>query len=104
MDSAAALLFTSSIDNQPLVIIEALCAGLPVLWTESQAAREILAPFGVEPVASADDVLAELNHGFSKSGWSRWRRREISKLALERFGSSEMVDKYFNLYNELMSC
>lgn len=100
-DQASCLLFTSKVDNQPLVLMEALCAGVPVLWTESAAARELLETFNVRPVKTADDIQGELFGGFPESGWGAWRRGAIKKHALQMFAFDKMAQEYMNTYASL---
>ncbi len=51
-----ALLFTSRVDNYPLILCEALSIGVPVIATHSDAAREVLQKSGGQTF-SEDAVL-----------------------------------------------
>ncbi|EHJ83211.1 Colanic acid biosynthesis glycosyl transferase WcaC, partial [Salmonella enterica subsp. enterica serovar Baildon str. R6-199] len=49
-----ALVFSSRVDNYPLILCEALSIGVPVLATHSEAAQEVLAKSGGQTFAATD--------------------------------------------------
>ena len=51
-----ALVFSSRVDNYPLILCEALSIGVPVIATHSDAAREVLQKSGGKTV-SEEEVL-----------------------------------------------
>lgn len=51
------MLFTSSVDNFPGVVVESLLLGVPVVAKDSPAARELLSLVGGVPVTSLEEAL-----------------------------------------------
>ncbi len=49
-----ALVFSSRVDNYPLILCEALSIGVPVIATHSEAAQEVLAETGGQTFAATD--------------------------------------------------
>ncbi|SUI37394.1 glycosyltransferase [Salmonella enterica subsp. diarizonae] len=49
-----ALVFSSRVDNYPLILCEALSIGVPVIATHSEAAQEVLAKSGGQTFAATD--------------------------------------------------
>lgn len=98
---ADAVLFTSRIDNFPLVVVEALCAGTPVLALDSMGSREVLAAVGARTVEPAE-LLRLLS---SQRCWVPYPGLDPTSLrskALEQFSSDTMGRRYFDLYRRIL--
>lgn len=96
------LLFTSVVDNFSLLLLESLYAGLPVLYTPSDCATEILVPFNQTEVKSPSDVLAKLQPATHIQNLVE-ERKALSEMARAKFGPSIMADKYISMYQALRS-
>jgi putative colanic acid biosynthesis glycosyltransferase len=96
--SADALLFTSVVDNFPLTICEALCAGLPVLATPSPAADEVLSY--VKGIAfSEEDVYKQIEAGAVFANYSEIsNRNQLAVAARASFSSEAMLAAYLDVY------
>ncbi len=96
--SCDVMLFTSQVDNYPLVIGECLCLGTAVIATKSPAAREILSSIGggvyepfMIPGALSDGKVLEKAFGVKTA-------KELSEKALNIFSGEVMLEKYCELY------
>lgn len=98
-----ALLFTSIVDNFPLVLCEAQASGLPVLSTPSAAGEEVLGFLGGYCLDESAIHEAVIKGDFF-SGYSIIKSREqLSENALAQFGGEAMVQRYMALYEELLN-
>jgi putative colanic acid biosynthesis glycosyltransferase len=93
-----AMLFTSTIDNAPLVLIEALATGLPVLAVESEAARDMLALVGGVPFATPAQAAEQLRNLDSMPIFGGRGRAQIAALAQKAFSGTTLVDAYRRMY------
>ncbi len=99
MDS---LLFTSRVDNYPLILCEALSIGLPVIATPSAAANEVLAKSGGHTV-SADRAINLAQQQRATLA------RELFGLELDVFrarsqrtySGNQMLEEYVSFYQSL---
>jgi putative colanic acid biosynthesis glycosyltransferase len=92
------LLFTSTVDNSPLVIIEALSAGLPVLAAPSDAASEILVRIGARPVHDIPEAATELTRLQAMACYQGRSSAQIAAAARIEFGGNRMMHSYRTLY------
>ena len=97
-----AMLFTSRIDNYPIVICEALCAGTPVLATASDAAYEILSKINSTPFTDEDILMETIA---TKTFFSNYISIKTNSSLMEKsialFGIKNMADNYITLYESL---
>lgn len=96
-----ALLFTSSIDNAPLVLLESLCLGTPVIAKRSDASDEILLDFEIDSFVSASDASSYLNESLHNVFRSSIYRRNLSESAVARYSPDVMLKEYFQVYKRL---
>jgi glycosyltransferase involved in cell wall biosynthesis len=105
MQDADALLFPSRSEGLPLVVIEAMASGLPVIATKGHSSIElivdgetgVLCPAGsIEAFASAARYLARSDAVYEKATY------ESRKRAVECFSLPEMVHKYVGYYSSLI--
>nr|WP_315203235.1 glycosyltransferase [uncultured Albidiferax sp.] len=93
-----AMLFTSIVDNYPMVIVESLSLGIPVLAKESPAASEILGEVGGVCLKSTEELklVLGLNNIFDLYGG---KNNATLKLEAKKvFGEDSMLNNYIDLY------
>lgn len=97
-----ALLFTSRVDNYPLILCEALSIGVPVIATHSDAAREVLEKSGGKTFSEAEVVpLAQLHKADIAQavfGTSLDAFRARSRRA---YSGQQMLEEYVSFYQGL---
>ena len=97
-----ALLFTSRVDNYPLILCEALSIGVPVIATHSDAAREVLVKSGGKTFAE-DEVLplvqkhkADIAEAVFATTLEAFSAR--SRVA---YSGKQMLEEYVSFYQNL---
>lgn len=99
MDS---LVFSSRVDNYPLILCEALSIGVPVIATHSDAAREVLAKIGGRTVDEAEALqlaglcktqLAQAVFGRELAAFKAQSR--------EAYSGKQMLEEYVGFYQGL---
>lgn len=97
-----AVLFTSVVDNYPLILCEALSLGVPVIATQSQAADEILSSVGSRCIDEEDilDLISTGKHAFYKI-YPVQDRIALADISRCIFSGSKMVGLYRNIYDKL---
>ncbi|POT59607.1 colanic acid biosynthesis glycosyltransferase WcaC [Citrobacter amalonaticus] len=97
-----ALVFSSRVDNYPLILCEALSIGVPVIATHSEAAREVLRKSGGKTFAE-DEVLqlvklkkAEIAQAVFDTTLTAFRER--SRAA---YSGQQMLEEYVSFYQNL---
>lgn len=101
--SCSALLFSSVVDNFPLVLCEAQSAGLPVLATPSPAAEEVLSFVGGQCLVE-DKILAAIR---DRTFWAGYPKIETPDSLIseskDAFGFHRMLGKYAEAYRSAIS-
>lgn len=97
-----ALVFSSRVDNYPLILCEALSIGVPVIATHSDAAQEVLRKAGGKTFA-AEEVLSlvQMNKtdiAQTVFGTSLSAFRERSRAA---YSGQQMLEEYVSFYQNL---
>lgn len=97
-----ALLFTSRVDNYPLILCEALSIGVPVIATHSDAAREVLQKSGGQTF-SEEAVLplvqchkAEIAQAVFGESLETFRAR-----SRQAYSGQQMLEEYVSFYQGL---
>ncbi|MDX6021769.1 colanic acid biosynthesis glycosyltransferase WcaC [Scandinavium sp. V105_16] len=97
-----ALLFSSRVDNYPLILCEALSIGVPVIATPSEAAQEVLAKSGGRTV-SAEEVLqlvqlpkAHIAEAIFGTTLDDFRAR-----SRQAYSGQQMLEEYVSFYQNL---
>ena len=97
-----ALLFTSRVDNYPLILCEALSIGVPVIATHSDAAREVLEKSGGKTFSEAEIVPLAQRHKADIAqavfGTSLDTFRARSRRA---YSGQQMLEEYVSFYQGL---
>lgn len=96
-------LFTSSIDIYPTVLVDAICAGMYIIYTESKGAQEVMEGENnwlSKKVNNAHQVaeLIRFNKGFNSDISNFKLREEKRKEALEFYNKNRMVNEYLKLF------
>jgi putative colanic acid biosynthesis glycosyltransferase len=93
------MLFTSQVDNFPLVIGESLCIGLPVIATGSKASSEVLALIGAKPTADESQLLDIIkNKSWLKELYNGDSLDTIKDKAKIEFSGERVLNDYKKLY------
>jgi putative colanic acid biosynthesis glycosyltransferase len=102
LNSLDALLFSSRVDNYPLILCEALSIGVPVIATPSEAAQEVLAKSGGRTV-SAQEVLAlvqlpkaQIAEAIFATSLDAFRDR-----SRQAYSGQQMLEEYVSFYQNL---
>jgi putative colanic acid biosynthesis glycosyltransferase len=97
-----ALLFSSRVDNYPLILCEALSIGVPVIATHSEAAQEVLQKSGGRTFSN-DEVLqlvtlpkAELAQAVFGDSLQAFRDR-----SRKAYSGQQMLEEYVSFYQSL---
>jgi len=99
------LVLPSRDDNFPMVILEALAVGTPVLVMPSCGFAETLKTFDPNFVAASED-LSGLLKSFEKqfaSSYCNKTQQEIMDFCTQVFGISSVADKLINSYKEALN-
>ncbi|MFJ3455747.1 colanic acid biosynthesis glycosyltransferase WcaC [Scandinavium goeteborgense] len=97
-----ALLFSSRVDNYPLILCEALSIGVPVIATPSDAAQEVLEKSGGRTV-NIDEVLAlvqlpkaQIAEAIFATTLDAFRAR-----SRQAYSGKQMLEEYVSFYQNL---
>ncbi|MCS2161518.1 colanic acid biosynthesis glycosyltransferase WcaC [Scandinavium sp. H11S7] len=97
-----ALLFSSRVDNYPLILCEALSIGVPVIATPSEAAQEVLEKSGGRTV-NVEDVLAlvqlpkaQIAEAIFATTLDAFRAR-----SRQAYSGKQMLEEYVSFYQNL---
>jgi len=97
-----ALLFTSRVDNYPLILCEALSIGVPVIATPSEAAQEVLGKSGgrtvteEEALALVTQPKAEIAQAIFGTTLEAFRDR-----SRQAYSGQQMLEEYVSFYQNL---
>ncbi len=104
--AADVLLYTSMADNFPLVILEAMACGLPVVSFDVGGVKEAVFDGQQGFIAKyldTNDLIKKLNQLFNLSGTEIQKiKASCRERVLSNFTLSEMVNKYFGLYQDVL--
>lgn len=97
-----ALVFSSRVDNYPLILCEALSIGVPVIATHSEAAQEVLGKVGGKTFSDAE-VLQRVQQNKSEIaqavfGTSLAAFSQRSRVA---YSGQQMLEEYVSFYQSL---
>ncbi|MGU3415471.1 colanic acid biosynthesis glycosyltransferase WcaC [Enterobacteriaceae bacterium C34A] len=97
-----ALLFTSRVDNYPLILCEALSIGVPVIATPSEAAQEVLEKSGgrtvteQEVLALVTQPKAQIAQAIFGTTLEAFRAR-----SRQAYSGQQMLEEYVSFYQNL---
>lgn len=89
---------SSSYEGLPLVILEAMAAGLPIVSTDVGGVRDVVTDNGILIEPQNADLLAEALLKLIESEKLRENMAVLSKNAVLRFDSDVISDEYIELY------
>jgi putative colanic acid biosynthesis glycosyltransferase len=93
------MLFTSIVDNFPLVIGEALSVGVPVIASNSAAANEVLSLVGACASQSDDEIInALLEENWMKHFYAEQSLEDVRNKAILAFSGSRLLGEYIAIY------
>jgi glycosyltransferase involved in cell wall biosynthesis len=92
------LFLFSRYENQPCVVLEALCCGLPVIATSVGGLPEVLnEDNGILVGSEREDQLLQAFHTMI-DGYARYHRQEIAARAAEKFSYAEIGRRILSIY------
>jgi glycosyltransferase involved in cell wall biosynthesis len=99
---ADAFILPSEMEQQPLVLIEAMGAGKPIIATDVGGVREMMGDCGIlVPHSDVPELARALRELVSSDDPSRWGRRAASR-AQARFTVDHIRDRHLALYDDLI--
>ncbi|GHD90146.1 colanic acid biosynthesis glycosyltransferase WcaC [Pseudocitrobacter faecalis] len=97
-----ALLFSSRVDNYPLILCEALSIGVPVIATHSDAAQEVLSKSGGHTVDDSDVLrLAQLPKADIAQAIFGTTLAQFSARSRQAYSGQQMLEEYVSFYQNL---
>lgn len=97
-----ALLFSSRVDNYPLILCEALSIGVPVIATHSDAAREVLEKSGGRTVDEQEVIaLAQQNRAQIAQSIFGMSLEVFKTVSREAYSGKQMLEEYVSFYQSL---
>ncbi|EEW1721678.1 TPA: colanic acid biosynthesis glycosyltransferase WcaC [Escherichia coli] len=97
-----ALVFSSRVDNYPLILCEALSIGVPVIATHSDAAREVLQKSGGKTVSEEGVLqLVQLSKPEIAQAIFGTTLAEFSQRSRAAYSGQQMLEEYVNFYQNL---
>ena len=103
--SVDALLFPTRIEGLPLVAIEAMSHGLPVISTKGSSLPEVVND-GIDGYLCPQDNVASFKEAAERLAQDKMLWLKMSKAAQERvrqvFSLERMVSEYINIYMECL--
>ena len=97
-----ALLFSSRVDNYPLILCEALSIGVPVIATHSDAAREVLKKSGGRTVDEQEVIaLAQQNRAQIAQSIFGMSLEAFKTVSREAYSGKQMLEEYVSFYQSL---
>lgn len=97
-----ALLFTSRVDNYPLILCEALSIGVPVIATHSDAAREVLQKSGGQTVDEQTALqLAQQGKAEIAQAVFGASLEDFTARSRAAYSGEQMLEEYVSFYQSL---
>lgn len=97
-----ALVFSSRVDNYPLILCEALSIGVPVIATHSDAAREVLQKSGGKTVSEEEVLqLVQLSKPEIAQAIFGTTLAEFIQRSRAAYSGQQMLEEYVNFYQNL---
>ncbi|TKU46215.1 colanic acid biosynthesis glycosyltransferase WcaC [Citrobacter sp. wls757] len=96
------LVFSSRVDNYPLILCEALSIGVPVIATHSDAAQEVLAKSGGKTFSEADVLqLVQLKKSDIAQAVFDTSLTAFSQRSRAAYSGQQMLEEYVSFYQNL---
>lgn len=105
LDQADALVFPSRMEGMPLAVLEAMARGLPIICSDSASLPELVKNNFNGFLCSNENINEYITAiKYIKNNRNIWK--EMSKnsynYSYNRFGSYQSINKYINIYNNLI--
>jgi putative colanic acid biosynthesis glycosyltransferase len=95
------MLFTSVVDNFPLVIGEALSIGVPVVASNSAAAKEVLCLVGGRVAESTDEIVTALRErDWMGCFYAGQTIEAVKNRAFSEFSGERLLSEYLSIYKK----
>ena len=95
-------MFSSRVDNYPLILCEALSIGIPVIATHSEAAQEVLAKSGGKTFSEADVLhLVQLKKSEIAQAVFDTSLATFSQQSRTAYSGQQMLEEYVSYYQGL---
>jgi putative colanic acid biosynthesis glycosyltransferase len=95
------MLFTSIVDNFPLVIGESLGLGIPVIASNSAAANEILSLVGGRSSKADFEIINALNNeNWMECFYANQTLEEVQNKAIQALSGCRLLQEYIHLYEK----
>jgi glycosyltransferase involved in cell wall biosynthesis len=104
--SSDALLLPTRLEGLPLVVLEAMACGLPVIATDCSSLPEVIMDQVTGLLCPLDDVEGFVNKIKMFNAHPNWRRsmsQEARKVAVNKFAPNALVSKYVQVYEEILN-
>ena len=96
------LVFSSRVDNYPLILCEALSIGVPVIATHSDAAQEVLTKSGGKTFSEADVLqLVQLKKSDIAQAVFDTSLTAFSQRSRVAYSGQQMLEEYVSFYQNL---
>ena len=96
------LVFSSRVDNYPLILCEALSIGVPVIATHSDAAQEVLAKSGGKTFSEAEVLqLVQLKKSDIAQAVFDTSLAAFSQRSRLAYSGQQMLEEYVSFYQNL---
>jgi putative colanic acid biosynthesis glycosyltransferase len=101
LSNAKALIFCSRMDNAPLTIAEALCAGCFVLAYDSPAASEMLGQVGGRCIPTREEMIRVIRSGEVAALYGGINSAELVRRARAVYSGNAITNAYLAVYEEM---
>ncbi len=102
LQNASALVLYSRYENLPCVILEALCAGIPVISTSVGGIAEVINDRNGILIESEDKIALQNALKFMADNISTYNKNDISTDAINKYSYEAIGKKYQNAYNAIL--
>ena len=99
MQQADCFVLFSNIENLPLVIIESMACGLPIITTDVGGISEHMDESKGKMIAARDTDSLTKNMNFMILNSAKYNSEAIRNYAIENFGNESISRQFNDLYN-----
>lgn len=103
LNEARFLIMFSNYENQPVVIIESLACGRPVVATRVGGIPEMITQERGQLVSPGDEEALEKAIGYMLDNHQNYNQAELRKYAIATFGRAVIGSQLINLYTSILA-